>query len=65
MQGVFPVSPDFVRQQMDSVFGDLAVGAVKIGMLGTAEVIAAVADGLAALAAALGRARPGDGGEER
>ena len=40
------VGLDFVRQQMDSVFGDLAIGAVKIGMLGTAEVIAAVAAGL-------------------
>jgi hydroxymethylpyrimidine/phosphomethylpyrimidine kinase len=46
VQGIHPVSPAFVRQQMDSVLGDLAVTAVKIGMLGTPEVIAAVADGL-------------------
>lgn len=48
VQGIFPVSPAFVRAQMDSVFGDLAVAAVKIGMLGTPEIIAAVAEGLAA-----------------
>jgi hydroxymethylpyrimidine/phosphomethylpyrimidine kinase len=46
VQGIFAVDPAFVRRQMDSVFEDLAVGAVKIGMLGTAEVIHAVADGL-------------------
>ncbi len=46
VQGVFPVSSAFVRQQMDSVFADLAVGAVKIGMVGTSEIITAVADGL-------------------
>jgi hydroxymethylpyrimidine/phosphomethylpyrimidine kinase len=48
VQGIFGVDPAFVRQQIDSVMGDLAVGAVKIGMLGTPEIIAAVADGLAA-----------------
>jgi hydroxymethylpyrimidine/phosphomethylpyrimidine kinase len=48
VQGIFPVSPAFVRQQMDSVFGDLAPAAVKIGMLGTPEIIHAVADGLLA-----------------
>lgn len=47
VQGIFPVSAGFVRQQMDSVLGDLAVTAVKIGMLGTPEVIDAVAEGLA------------------
>jgi hydroxymethylpyrimidine/phosphomethylpyrimidine kinase len=46
VQGIFPVDPGFVREQMDSVFSDLAVDAVKIGMLGTPEVIHAVADGL-------------------
>jgi hydroxymethylpyrimidine/phosphomethylpyrimidine kinase len=46
VQGIYPVDPGFVRAQMDSVFNDLAVGAVKIGMLGTAPVIEAVAEGL-------------------
>jgi hydroxymethylpyrimidine/phosphomethylpyrimidine kinase len=44
--GIFGVEPRFVRAQMDAVFEDLAVDAVKIGMLGTAAVIEAVAEGL-------------------
>jgi hydroxymethylpyrimidine/phosphomethylpyrimidine kinase len=43
---VHAVPPDFVAAQMDAVFSDLAAGAVKIGMLGDAGVIAAVAAGL-------------------
>jgi hydroxymethylpyrimidine/phosphomethylpyrimidine kinase len=43
---VHDVPPDFVTAQMDAVFSDLAVGAVKIGMLSQAPVIAAVAAGL-------------------
>jgi hydroxymethylpyrimidine/phosphomethylpyrimidine kinase len=48
-KGVFAiheVPPDFIAAQMDAVFSDLDVGAVKIGMLGSAAAIAAVADGL-------------------
>jgi hydroxymethylpyrimidine/phosphomethylpyrimidine kinase len=47
VQGIHDVPPAFVTQQIDSVFSDLNVGAVKIGMLSRAETIAAVADGLA------------------
>jgi len=43
---IHEVPPAFVAAQMDAVFSDLAVGAVKIGMLGTANVIATVAAGL-------------------
>src|SRR5262252_5738009 len=43
---IHEVPPAFVTAQMDAVFSDLAVGAVKIGMLGNAAVIAAVAAGL-------------------
>jgi hydroxymethylpyrimidine/phosphomethylpyrimidine kinase len=43
---VHAVPPDFIAAQMDAVFSDLAVGAAKIGMLGNADVIAAVAAGL-------------------
>lgn len=46
VSGVFDVAPDFVGAQMDAVFDDLDVGAVKIGMLSTAEIIEAVAGGL-------------------
>jgi hydroxymethylpyrimidine/phosphomethylpyrimidine kinase len=44
---VHEVPPAFVAAQLAAVFSDLAVGAVKIGMLGNAEVIEAVAAGLA------------------
>jgi hydroxymethylpyrimidine/phosphomethylpyrimidine kinase len=47
VRGIFGVDPTFVRAQLDAVFEDIAVDAVKIGMLGTASVIEAVADGLA------------------
>lgn len=40
--------PDFVRAQMDAVFSDLEVNAVKIGMLANPAVIEAVAEGLRA-----------------
>jgi hydroxymethylpyrimidine/phosphomethylpyrimidine kinase len=48
-KGVFAiheVPADFVAAQMDAVFSDLDVGAVKIGMLGGAAAIDAVAAGL-------------------
>ncbi|MGI6246373.1 MAG: bifunctional hydroxymethylpyrimidine kinase/phosphomethylpyrimidine kinase [Pseudochelatococcus sp.] len=44
--GIHDVPPDFVTAQIDAVFSDLPVGAVKIGMLSRPETIAAVADGL-------------------
>ena len=43
---IHEVPPAFVAAQMDAVFSDLAVGAVKIGMLGNADIIAAVAAGI-------------------
>ncbi|MGZ5804250.1 MAG: bifunctional hydroxymethylpyrimidine kinase/phosphomethylpyrimidine kinase, partial [Xanthobacteraceae bacterium] len=46
VSGIHDVPPDFVAAQIDAVFSDLDVGAVKIGMLSNAGVIAAVADGL-------------------
>lgn len=46
VQGIFDVPPAFVTAQIDSVFADLRVGAVKIGMLSRPETIAAVAAGL-------------------
>ncbi len=44
--GIHDVPPDFVTAQIDAVFSDLAVGAVKIGMLSQPDVIRAVAAGL-------------------
>jgi len=49
VQAVMPVPTDMVLTQIDSVVGDLGVDAVKIGMIGSAEVAHAVADRLEAL----------------
>ncbi|HSI42576.1 MAG TPA: bifunctional hydroxymethylpyrimidine kinase/phosphomethylpyrimidine kinase [Xanthobacteraceae bacterium] len=43
---IHDVPAEFVAQQMDAVFSDLAVNAVKIGMLSRPEVIETVAAGL-------------------
>jgi hydroxymethylpyrimidine/phosphomethylpyrimidine kinase len=43
---VHEAPPEFVGAQLDAVFSDLDVGAVKIGMLGSAAIIEAVAAGL-------------------
>ena len=37
---------EFLRAQVDACFGDFRIGAVKLGMLATADVIHAVADAL-------------------
>lgn len=46
VQAIHDVPENFITQQMDSVFGDLAAGAVKIGMLSRPEAIEVVAEGL-------------------
>ena len=48
VQGVEPVSPAFVARQIASVLDDLAVGAIKTGMLANAAIIEVVASALAA-----------------
>src|ERR1700745_3194462 len=48
-KGVFAVHQvpaEFIAAQMDAVFSDLAVSAVKIGMLGSAAAIGVVGAGL-------------------
>lgn len=47
VQAIHDVPPDFTARQIDSVFSDLAVDAVKIGMLSQVPVIETVAAGLA------------------
>ncbi len=47
VQQVQMMSPEMVRAQLDSVFNDVRVDAVKIGMLGTAEIIQCVGEALA------------------
>lgn len=44
--GIHDVPPEFILAQMDAVFSDLAVGAVKIGMLSQPAAIEAVVAGL-------------------
>jgi hydroxymethylpyrimidine/phosphomethylpyrimidine kinase len=44
--GIHDVPPEFVTAQIDAVFADLAISAVKIGMLANTGIIAAVARGL-------------------
>ena len=43
---ISPVNPQFVRAQLDTLFADVEIHAVKIGMLGQAGVIEVVADRL-------------------
>jgi hydroxymethylpyrimidine/phosphomethylpyrimidine kinase len=43
---IHDVPPEFVTAQLDAVFSDIEIKAVKIGMLSRPETIAAVADGL-------------------
>ncbi len=48
VSGIFDIAPEFVRKQMDAVYSDMKIGATKIGMLARADIIEAVAEGLAA-----------------
>jgi hydroxymethylpyrimidine/phosphomethylpyrimidine kinase len=48
---IHDVPADFIAAQLDAVFSDLAIGAVKIGMLSKVAAIEAVAAGLARHAA--------------
>src|ERR1700736_3947041 len=47
VSGIHPVPADFVTAQIDAVFGDLDVRAVKIGMAAQRATIDAIAAGLA------------------
>ncbi|HWA69147.1 MAG TPA: bifunctional hydroxymethylpyrimidine kinase/phosphomethylpyrimidine kinase [Rhizomicrobium sp.] len=44
---VNPVPPDIVRAQIEAALNDIGADAIKIGMLGNAQIAAAVADALA------------------
>ena len=46
--GVLAIDPAFVRQQLDTLYDDVRIDALKIGMIGQSAVIEAVADRLAA-----------------
>ena len=61
VSGIHQVPAEFVTAQIDAVFSDLAVGAVKIGMVAHPPVIDAIVAGLGALVAEACRARSRDG----
>jgi hydroxymethylpyrimidine/phosphomethylpyrimidine kinase len=46
VSGIQPVPAEFVTAQIDAVFSDLAIGAVKIGMVAQPAVIEAIVAGL-------------------
>ena len=46
VQGIFEVSPSFLKQQMDAVFTDIEPDAVKIGMVSSKELIDAIVEKL-------------------
>lgn len=49
ISGVFPVPVAFLREQLDAVFSDMPVDAVKVGMLAGMEAVRTVADVLRAV----------------
>src|SRR5918997_827478 len=44
--GVHPVPPDFIVEQVRAVATDIGIDGVKVGMLGTSEIVAAVDEAL-------------------
>ena len=44
--GIMEVSPEFLKQQIDSIFTDIRPDAVKIGMVSSGELIMATAEKL-------------------
>ena len=46
VSGVMPIDARFVEAQMDSIFTDIYPDAVKIGMLGSVEIVQAIATSL-------------------
>jgi hydroxymethylpyrimidine/phosphomethylpyrimidine kinase len=53
VHAVMQVPPDFVRAQIRAVLGDIGADAIKIGMLGDAATVAAVAEAIAEHAAGI------------
>ncbi len=46
VRGIYGVTPEFLRQQLDAVFTDIRPDAVKIGMVSDASLIEAIADAI-------------------
>ncbi len=51
VRAVAPVAPDIIRAQVEAVVDDIGVDAVKVGMLGSAATVAAVAAAIRAMPA--------------
>ena len=49
VSGIYPVTPDFVSLQLETVFADIQIHAVKTGMLGSAEMVDRVAQFLSGI----------------
>ena len=48
VQGIFEVTPEFLEQEIDSVFTDIRPDAVKIGMVSSVNLISVIAERLTA-----------------
>lgn len=46
VQAIYEITPEFVEQQLESIFSDLHIKAVKIGMLHNANIISVVSSAL-------------------
>lgn len=46
VQGIYEVTPEFLKQQLDSVFTDLRPDAVKIGMVSSSSLVRVIAERL-------------------
>lgn len=46
VSGIFEVTPDFLKAQLDAIFTDIRPDAVKIGMVSSAELISVIAQAL-------------------
>jgi len=46
VNGVHPIPVDFIARQIDTLFADVRIDAVKLGMLGTSDVVSTVAEAL-------------------
>ncbi len=65
VRALMPIEPDFLAAEIDALFADISIAAVKIGMLGTIANIKVVARRLAAHKPGLCGARSGDARFER
>ena len=65
VEAVEAVSPEMIVAQVRAVAEDIGVDAVKIGMLGQRETVAAVVEALGVRRRGAGGDRPGDGRRER